>query len=498
MTKRYRPWTPTQSFLLPPSPLEWLEEGHLAYFVLDVVPMLDLSAVERTIQAKDGRGERPYAPLMMVALLIYAYCAGVFSSRKMARATYEDVAFRVIAGGEHPHFTTINQFRLEHREALAALFVQVLRLCRKAGLVKLGHVSFDGSKVRANASKHKAMSYGRMQEEEQRLAAEVEALLARAEQADRQEDQKYGVGQAPDDLPKELQRRQERLTRIRAAKAALEQEAAEARVELLQEQARAQREKATDPNLSAGERSRAAYNAATAEEKAREVSDSNDDGPPSSSSGGDDLPHHRVAGSPDGTPDPKAQRNFTDPESRIMVKDGAIVQAYNAHTAVDAEAQVIVACAVTNQPPDQEHLVPMLDRAIANCGGQAPTVVTADNGFLSKGNIDACITRGVDPYIAVGRNPGQMAHPAQAAKTPAQEARRAMAEKLLTVAGKAIYARRKAIVEPPFGQIKQARGFRRFSFRGIAKVRCEWSLVCLTHNLLKLFRHGRPPSAVPT
>jgi transposase len=496
MPKSYRPWMPTQSFLLPPSPLEWLEEGHLAYFVLDVVPMLDLSGIERAVQAKDARGERPYAPVMMTALLIYAYCVGVFSSRRMARATYEDVAFRVIAGGEHPHFTTINQFRLEHRGALAALFVQVLRLCRKAGLVKLGHVSFDGSKVQANASKHKAMSYARMLEEEQRLEAEVKALLARADETDRQEDKTYGVGAAPEDLPKELQRRETRLNRIREAKAALEQEASQARLELLKEQASAQRDKVADESLSSAERGRSAYRAATAEEKARTISgDDTDDEPPSGSAGGE-LPHHRVPARPDGTPDPKAQRNFTDPDSRIMVSGGAIMQAYNVHTAVDAEAQIIVAVAVTNQAPDCEHLVPMLDRVIVNCG-EAPTVVTADNGFLSKRNIDACVERGVDAYIAVGRDPAQMAHPARAARTPAQEARRAMAEKLTTTTGKAIYARRKATAEPPFGQIKQARGFRRFFLRGIEKVRVEWALVCMTHNLLKLFRYGRPSSALP-
>ena len=490
-----------RAYLLPPSPLDWLEEGHLAYFVLDVVPTLDLSAVERAIQAKDARGERPYPPVMMTALLIYAYCVGVFSSRKMARATYEDVAFRVLAGGEHPHFTTLNQFRLQHREALAGLFVQVLRLCRKVGLVKLGHVSFDGSKVQANASKHKAMSYKRMLEEEQRLEAEVKALLTRADETDAEEDRMYGTGQSPEDLPTELRRRDDRLSRIREAKAALEQEAAQARLDLLEEQAKIQRSLANDESLSPGKRGRAAYNAAEAEKKAAEIrgdGDGDGDGDDDPPVGGDadDLPHHRVSAQTDGTPDPTAQRNFTDPDSRIMVRDGAIVQAYNAHTAVDAAGQIIVAVAVTNQPPDQEHLVPMLDRVIANCG-QAPKVVTADNGFLSKDNIDACVDRGVEPYIAVGRVPAQTARPVPASVTPAQEARRSMAEKLKSVEGKAIYARRKAIVEPPFGQIKQARGFRRFSFRGIGKVRCEWSLVCLTHNLLKLFRHGRTPAAHP-
>lgn len=312
--KSYRAWSPTQSFLLPPSPLEWLPEGHLAYFVLEVGQALDLSAIEDAIQEKDGRGERPYPPAMMVALLVYGYCAGVFSSRRIARATYEDVAFRVIAGGEHPHFTTVNQFRLEHREALAKLFVQVLRLCRKAGLVKLGHVAFDGSKVAANASKHKAMSYKRMQEEERRLEAEVQALLAKADETDRREDAQYGVGQSPEDLPEELQRRESRLRRIREAKAALEKEAAEARAEELRDQAQAQREKASDESVDPAERKRAATRAEKAEEKALELTgkDSNDDRPGGGSTTGD-LPHHRVPAETDGTPKPSAQRNFTDP-----------------------------------------------------------------------------------------------------------------------------------------------------------------------------------------
>jgi transposase len=491
MAKSYRPWAPTQSFLLPPSPLEWLEEGHLAYFVLDVVTTtLDLGAIERAIQGKDWRGERPYAPTMMVALLIYGYSVGVFSSRKMARATYEDVPFRVLAGGEHPHFTTINQFRLEHRAALAGLFIQVLRLCRKAGLVKLGHVSFDGSKVQANASKHKAMSYQRMQEDEKKLAAEVEALLKRADETDRREDESHGVGKAAEDLPAELQRREARLSRIREAKAALEQEAAQARAEALLDLAEGQRKKADDESVGHSERKAAATRAAQSEKQAHELmgDDDHDDGGPSGTSAVDDLPRHRIPTRPDGTPEPTAQRNFTDPDSRIMMKDGAVVQAYNAQIAVDAEAQVIVAVAVTNQPPDQEHLPPMLDRVIENCG-RAPDVVTADNGYMSKATVDVCAERGVDAYISVGRDLDKVA--TEGELTPAKQARQAMAAKLRTDAGKAIYSRRKVIVEPPFGQIKQARGFRRFSFLGLSNVRHEWTFVALTHNLLKLFRSGR-------
>ncbi len=489
--KSYRPWSPTQSFLLPPSPLEWLPEGHLAYFVLEVAQALDVAAIEDAIQEKDGRGERPYAPAMMVALLVYGYCAGVFSSRRLSRATYEDVAFRVIAGGEHPHFTTVNQFRLDHREALAKLFVQVLRLCKKAGLVKLGHVAFDGSKVAANASKHKAMSYKRMQEEERRLAAEVEALLAKADEADSREDAQYGVGKAPEDLPEELRRRDSRRNRILEAKAALEKEAIESRDEELREQARVQREKAGDESVYASERKCAAARAERAEQKARDLTgkDRDDDG--DGGTAASDLPHHHVPTETDGKPKRTAQRNFTDPDSRIMVKGGEFLQGYNAQAAVDAEAQIIVAAAVTNQPPDVEHLAPMLAQVVANCG-QAPAVATADSGYFSRENVQACAARGVDAHIAVGRNDAQPP-PDSPSTTPAQQARAAMAAKLETAEGKAIYARRKVIVEPVFGQIKQAMGFRRFSSRGLEKVRAEWSFVCAAHNLLKLFRSGIRP-----
>lgn len=484
--KSYRPWSPTQSFLLPPSPLEWLPEGHLAYFVLEVAQALDLGEIEGAIQEKDGRGERPYPPAMMVALLVYGYSVGTFSSRRIWRATYEDVAFRVIAGGEHPHFTTVNDFRLVHREALSKLFVQALRLCERAGLVKLGHVAIDGTKVQANASKHRAMSHRRMREEEKRLAAEVEALLAKADEADAREDALYGVGKAPEDLPAELQRRESRLERIREAKAALEEEAREARVEELREQAAAEREKARDESVDASERKRAATRAEKAEAKAREVDKG--DGGPGSGGAGSDLPHHRVPAKVDGAPEPGAQRNFTDPDSRIMVKGGEYLQGYNAQAAVDAEHQVIVAAAVTNQPPDQEHLVPMLDQVIANCG-RTPVAASADSGYFSRENTEACAARGVDAYIATGRDPAKAPLPDQNL-TPAQQVRVVMATKLSTPEGKAIYARRKAIVEPVFGQVKQARGFRRFSLRGLAKVRAEWSFVCATHNLLKLFRYG--------
>ncbi len=490
--KSYRPWSPDQSYLLPPSPSEWLPENHLAYFVLEIVQSLDLGDIDRAIQSKSSRGERPYSPAMMVALLVYGYCVGVFSSRKIAQATYEYIAFRVLAGGGHPHFTTINQFRLDHHRALAGRFLQVLQLCQKAGLVKLGHVSLDGSKVQANASKHKAMSYERMQQEEVRLKAEIESMLARADKADRDEDERYGQGQDVEDLPAELSRRQTRLERIQQAKAALEQEAAEARATELREQAQIQRDKAADPSVDPVERSRAKTRAEKSERKAEELDDDDDDPPTDGdSTTSTDLPSHRVPTTPAGLPGPKAQRNFTDPESRIMKTNNGYLQGYNGQTAVDATAQIIVAECLTNQAPDPEHLKPMVNRVIENCGA-VPEVMTADTGYFSKENVDTCEERGIDPYIAVGRknddaSPGTR-NPPPVPETPEQQAKNKMREKLNTTEGKAIYSRRKVIVEPPFGQIKEARGFRRFSLRGIAKARSEWTLICWTHNLLKLFR----------
>jgi transposase len=490
-SKSYRPWNPFQAYLLPPSPQEWLPEDHLAYFVLEVVQGLDLSAIERVVRGKDPRGERPYAPQLMVALLLYGYCIGLFSSRRIANATYSDVAFRVIAGESHPHFTTVNQFRLDHHVVLAQLFVQVLRLCQKAGLVKLGHVALDGSKVQANASKHKAMSYERMKSEEARLRAEVENLLSRADAVDREEDDLYGVGQQAHDLPEELRRRETRLEMIRQAKAALEKEAACARAEELRAQARTQRQKAADESVDSVERKRAATRAQQSEDKADQLDPKDKDDPPGGGASSD-LPAHRVPTTPEGLPAATAQRNFTDPESRIMKNNTGYLQGYNAQIAVDAESQVIVADAVTNQAPDQEHLEPMLDRIIENCDGR-PQVATADSGYFSAGNVDACEGRGIDPYIAVSRKNEDepAATNTDEPETPAQQAKRRMRDKLRTALGKATYARRKAIVEPVFGQIKEARGFRRFLLRGIAKVRSEWRLICATHNLLKLFRTWR-------
>ena len=483
--KRYRPYLPTQSYLLPPSPSEWLPEGHLVYFVLDLVEDLDLSAIEAQVQAKDPRGERPYAPRMMTALLLYGYATGVFSSRKIARATYEDVGFRVLAGGDHPHFTRVNEFRATHRAALAELFVQVLQLCRAAGLAKLGHVAIDGTKMKANASKHKAMSYDRMQQDEVRLKAEIEALLARADNTDAAEDAQYGVGQEPEDVPAELKRREDRLAVIRAARAALEQEAAAARAAELLAQADELRAKAADPDTSASASAACTTRAAQHDQQAAELDDDDRDPPPPGPD--DDLPRHAPPTEPDGTPKPNAQRNFTDPESRIMMRDGGFLQAFNAQIAVDEDHQIIVAAAVGNQAPDAEYFEPMLERIVDNCD-EVPTSVTADTGYFSAANVHAAEHMGTEPFIATGRQRrGRRVEDLPESRPPTEAARR-MRATLDDPRGRAIYARRKATVEPVFGQIRAARGFHHFSFRGLWKTRCEWLFVCLTHNLLKLYR----------
>jgi len=486
--KSFREWTPGQGYLLPPSPMEWLPSGHLAYFILEVLGELDLSGIEEQIRLKDARGERPYAPTMMVALFLYGYSTGQFSSRRIARGTYEDVALRMIAAGEHPHFTTINQFRLEHWERLAELFEQVFEMCRRAGMVKLGQVALDGTKIKASASKHKAMSYQRMSQEENRLRAEVEELLRRGQQTDEEEDRRYGPGQDEEDLPQELRRREQRLERIRAAKAELEKEAAEGRAAELREQAAGQRAKADDESVEADERKRSRTRAEKSEKQAEALD-------PKTASGSDEteessqqeLPLHRVASEPEGKPKPTAQRNFTDPDSRIMVKDGAFIQGYNAQIVVDGASQLIIAQGVSNQSPDQQYLVPMVERMLGICD-EVPQTFLADSGYFSQQNVEHLEARAIDPFIAVRRE-SKSEEPATEVTTAAQRVRASMGLKLKEGQGKEVYARRKAIVEPVFGQIEQGRGFRRFSQRGHAKVRCEWAFVCLTHNLLKLFRH---------
>jgi len=461
--KTFKPYTPDQLLLLPPALQDWLPEGHLALFISDVVDhALDLTPILVTYETGDGRGQPPYHPALMVKLLVYAYCTGTPSSRRIEKATYEEVPYRVLAANQHPDHDSIAAFRQQHLQALAGLFTDVLALCRAAGLVQLGHVALDGTKVLANASKHKAMSYGRMGEAERKLEEEVAALLAQAQQVDAAEDARYGKGRRGDELPAALARRESRLARIREAKAALE---AEAKAQAIAAAEAAQAKLA--------ERQRQAETTGR-KPKGR---------PP------------RVPDPAQATPAPKAQRNFTDPDSRIM-QDGAtksFVQAYNAQAAVDGHAQIIVAADVTQDANDKQQLVPMLSQVAATCG-QPPTAASADAGYFSDTSVTDKTLQGIDLYVPPDRQKhGERAPAASDPPPPDAAAITQMRAKLQTVAGQAIYALRKAIVEPVFGQIKGTRGFRRFSFRGLRKVQAEWQVICLTHNLLKLFRAGWCP-----
>ena len=441
MEKTYRPYEPDQLLLLPPSLRDWVPEDHLVHFLSEVVDQLDLSAITRVYE-EDLRGYPPYHPRMMTKVLLYAYTIGVPSSRRIAQRCEEDVAFRVLSANNTPDFRTISTFRQRHLEALQALFLQVLRCGQQAGLVKLGVIALDGTKVQANASKHKAMSYGRMQPEVARLEQEIRTLLAQAEQTDAAEDRRYGTDRRGDELPAELARRETRLQTIRTAMAALEAEA-----------------RAAPPEPT----------------------------PPAPRRRG--RPRKQRSGSPPAN----AQRNFTDPDSRIMRNaDRAFVQAYNAQVAVESRSQVIVACAVTNQAADAPHALPLIDAVIANTR-QTPRRVLGDAGYWSEANATGLVARRIEPFLA----PEKVKHGAPPAPPPRGRIpqhlgpRERMHRKLRTKRGRALYARRKGIVEPVFGLIKRARGFRQFLLRGLAKVQAEWALICTGHNLLKLYRSGR-------
>jgi transposase len=460
MGQNFIPDTVNQTLLFPPSLHDWLPEGHLARFLLDVVSALDLSAIYTSYQEKDGRGQAAYAPEMMVRLLLYGYARGVYSSRKIQTRTYEDVAFRYLSGDQHPDHATIAEFRKRHLEALSGLFTQALLLCSEAGLVKLGHVSIDGTKIKANASKHKAMSYKHMNETEARLKQEIDALLAAAEKTDAEEDAQYGKDRQGDELPAELQRRESRLQKIGEAKAALEQEA--------QEKASQQRAEAEQKLAERAEDERR-----TGKKKGGRKPE-----PPD----------------PDGArPEDTAQRNFTDPESRIMpdgANKGSFVQGYNAQIAVDSTSQVIVAAEVTQETNDKKQLLPMIALIAANLE-QKPEKVSADTGYFSEANVTDEQVKDVDLYVATGRDKhGAAVETGSDPPPPGASPKEAMREKLRTEAGRAVYKMRKAIVEPVFGQIKEQRGFRRFSLRGKENVSREWKLVCAVSNLLKLFRAG--------
>ena len=449
---QFRPYEPNQLLLLPPDMRTWLPEDDLVYFIMDVVRGLELSAIYRDYDQAKG-GQPPYDPRMMAGLLLYAYCVGVFSSRKIEKATYHSVPFRVLCADQHPDHDTIAEFRKRHLKALSGLFVQVLRLCQTVGLVKLGHVALDGTKVRANASKHKAMSYGRMEKKARELEEEVARLLSEAEAVDAQEDAVYGKGKRGDELPEELRYKQSRLMKIKEAMQALEQEAQERREEIRRQQ------------------------------EAKEKEDRDRKG--------------RNPKEPSGTPDPRAQRNFTDPESGIMKEGatGSFEQCYNCQTAVDHKAQVIVAATVTQQANDKKQFKPVLEKLKENTGDKKPKKLSADAGFFSEANATYCALEGIDAYLATQKHRhNKPPEPAPRGRIPRDATvKDRMVRKLLTIKGRCTYALRKQIVEPVFGQIKEVRGFRRFLLRGLEQVRAEWEMICITHNLLKLFRSGLAP-----
>ncbi|MDH4344157.1 MAG: IS1182 family transposase [Nitrospira sp.] len=452
-TRTFRPYDPEELWLLPPSPRDWLPEDHLAYFLADLVEELNLQPILATYGGVT-RGIAPYHPQLLVKVLLYAYAVGIPASRQMARKLEEDVAFRVLAANQRPDFRTLSDFRKQHLPALAELFVQVLKLCQRAGLVKLGHIALDGTKLKANASKHKAMSYGRMVTEEARLTAEVTRLLAQAEAADAQDDAAYGPDRRGDELPVELARREHRLQTIRAAKAVLEQEA---QAEAALTQAAREAHKTDGPRRG------------------------------------------RPPQPPSPVPHPKAQRNFTDPESRIMPASeakGSVVQGYNCQAAVDAQAQIIVAADVTDEANDKQQAQPMLTQVVATTGA-VPRVISMDTGYFSEANVTALTALGCTPLSPPDRQLHSQGIPAAPRGRPPVGLSVAdrMRRTLQTTRGRRRYARRKAIVEPVFGQIKQGRRYRQFLLRGLRQVRGEWALICTTHNVLKLWtalRRRRP------
>jgi transposase len=455
--KTFRPYDPEQVLLMSPLLSEWVPEGDLAHFVSDLVESgaLDLAAIYASYE--EERGFPPYEPRLMLKLLLYGYANGVMSSRKLEVASFRDVAVRMLCADQHPDYRSIARFRSRHRAALGELFVQTLRLCRQAELVSFGRLALDGTKLRANASRHKAMSYTRMVKAEAQLAAEiaqlrarVDALLERAERIDAEEDERFGPDRRGDELPDELRRREQRLAKIRAAKEALEAQAREA-------------EAARRAQLAAqGKKPR----------------------PPR---GGDPF-----------APKPSAQRNFTDPDSKIMkMPDGSYQQCYSGQAVVDEQAQVIVAAELSDDAADAGQLKPALEQLAENLEAIAAelpegAVLTADAGYFSQENVKTCVAHGFDPFIATGRfrhsEPPPPAPRGRIAKHATAKQR--MARKLSTKRGRALYARRKAIVEPVFGQIVTVQNGRRLLLRGRDAARAEWRLHCACHNLLKLFRAG--------
>ena len=446
MSRKFREWQPDASWLFPPSPRDWLPEDHLVYFLLDVTAQVDISPIVDDYGGDNG-GQPPFHPRMMLVLLLYSYSTGVFSSRKIMQRCATDAAFRIIVGEDIPDFRRIAEFRARHLKHLQPLFLEVLVLCREAGLLKVGRLSLDGTKIKANASRNKAMSYDRMGPEVERLQQEIDALLAQADGADADDDYQFG-DLADDEIPAELKRRGSRQAKILEAKAALEEAA---------------RQKAQD-------------HVDKMEAEGR---------------------NHRT--NPDeAVPDAKAQRNFTDPESKIMkTSNKGFDQCGNAQ-AVANEQQIIIAADVTDQANDVRQTIPMVDQTIANLDAagveEKIKALTADAGYFSDDNMEAvdANARIDNAYIATGRQKHNDKVPDSPKGRPPKDLtpKQKMARRNRTKKGREEYARRKVIIEPVFGQIKAGLGFRNFLLRGLEKMKGEWTLVCLTHNLLKLFRSG--------
>lgn len=463
MNKRFRVCDLNQPFLLAPSLQDWLPDNHLARFVADVCNELDLSAIYAEYERSDGRGLSAHHPLMLTRLLLYGYSIGVTSSRVIEKATFDNLAFRYLAADQHPDHDTIADFRRQHLEALAGLFVQALRLCHQAGLVKLGNVALDGTKILANASTHRSVTHQQLSEREQHWKAVIARLLVEAEKTDEREDQQFGCGHSGDSLPEELAHAQSRLARIQQAKADLEREAQQKLEAATQEQVQRKpgRPRKDEENSQAPrdpqERDR--------EKKRRRRARRNAAGP-------------------------TRQYNFVDPDSRVMRDNGrkCFVQGYNAQIAVDTHQQVIVAAEVTQQVTDREQLLPMVESIRASTQ-TVPQTVLADAGYWDTGSLRELSQQGIQVLMSPD---GHVQPETGLAQTvPKNEEAMRMRELLLSPAGRALYALRQATVEPVFGCIKEARGLRRFRFRGFTRVQWEWKLICATHNLLKLFRHRR-------
>jgi len=444
MSKDFRPWKIDEAQLLPPSVQDYVPKDHLSRLIVALVrESLDLSAISSSYTSV--LGQPPFDPRMMTALILHGYASGIYSSRRIAKAAVERADFMMIVAGDPPDFRTISEFRRRHLKALAALFVQVLQLAEKAGLVKLGHVALDGTKIKANASKHKAMSYERMRKREAELKAEVERWLKAAEAADAEEDKLYGEKRG-DEMPDWVADKQKRLEKIRQAKAELEAEARAAAEEEAKRRREAEEERMAEGRKKSG----------------------------------------RTPAPPKTQPDGKTQRNFTDPESRILKTKDGYIQGYNAQAAVDGKAQIIVAHGLTQSMSDQDQLVPLMD-GIRNNLGRKPKEASADAGYCSEANLEALAERDVSAYLATGR----AKHPAGVKRNVTGPLTKAMRGKLKRAGWRSRYRFRKQTVEPVFGQIKQARGFRQFLLRGIEKVKQEWALICTVHNLIKLAKLAR-------